>query len=120
MPRKLPVFIDASELKQILDNTKTQLFKDICITTFLTGMHLGELLSFKWNVVDLKNQIITIRNTREFTTKSKKERVIPINQELLIILKNRFPKIINYKLDEYVFWKVKDVKLNNDYVSKNF
>lgn len=120
IPKKIPVFIDASELKQILDNTKSQLFKDIFITGFLTGMRLGELLNLKWNAVDLKTKIITVRNTREFTTKSKKERVIPINQELLIVLKKRFPKVINYKLDEYVFWKMKDVKLNNDFVSKQF
>ncbi|MCH7963727.1 MAG: tyrosine-type recombinase/integrase [Bacteroidetes bacterium] len=120
IPIKLPVFINARELKQILDKTESKLFRDIFIAAFLTGARLGEILNLKWNGVDLTNQILTVKNTVEFTTKNKRERVIPINSELQIILKHRFPKVIDLKLDEFVFWKVKGVKLNNDYVSKKF
>lgn len=120
IPNKIPAFINPGDIKQILDNTDSKLFKDIFITAFLTGMRLGEILNLKWNAVDLIDQILTVKNTREFTTKNKRDRIIPINQELKIIIKNRFPKVIDLNIDEFVFWKIKGVKLNNDYVSKNF
>ncbi|MCH7963737.1 MAG: site-specific integrase [Bacteroidetes bacterium] len=120
MHKPKPTYLTPAELQIILGNTSAAYLKDIFVFAFNSGLRLGELLNLKWNAVDLKKRVVTVRNTPEFNTKNKMDRVIPINQELFIVLKNRYPKVIDYKLNEYVFWKVKGVKLNNDFVSKQF
>ncbi len=77
MAKKLPVFISEIEFQLILGNTAEPFLKDLFLTAFYTGMRLGELLNMKWDWIDLNQNIITIKNTKTFTTKSKKERIIP-------------------------------------------
>ncbi|MEJ2614304.1 MAG: tyrosine-type recombinase/integrase [Ignavibacteriaceae bacterium] len=56
-------------------------------------------------------------NTEEFTTKGKRERVIPINETLYPLLQKRLPKVINIKFDDLVFHK-NGFKYNGDYISR--
>jgi len=83
-------------------------------------MRLGEIINLKWNAVDLTAKTILVCNTEQFTTKSKKERIIPISKKIFDLLNRRIPKIISIKNDEYVFPKMKGIKYNEDYVSKSF
>ena len=78
--KSFPVFITLTEFQIILVNTKEEYLKCIYTTAFFTGMHLGELLNMKWNWIDLQQNIIKVQCTETFSTKSKKERIIPINQ----------------------------------------
>ena len=57
--------------------------KNIIICALNTGMRKGEIISLKWNDIDLKNDIITIHQTN---SKSKKQRKIPINSVLRKLL----------------------------------
>ncbi len=118
VPQSFPVFITESELIEILNNTEMQLMKDIFTTAFYTGMRLGELLNMKWNWIDFTQNIITIKNSSEFNSKNKRERIIPIHQKILALLKNRF------QLGKYpnalVFNRYENIKLNEDFVSKQF
>lgn len=120
IPKSHPVFISEVELCMIIEKTKQQHLRDIFLAAFHTGMRIGELVNLQWNHVDLPERIIKVKNTTTFTTKSKKERIIPINEPLLLMLKNRLPKIRDIRDGEYVFWKIKGIKLNENYVSKNF
>ena len=118
---KNPVFITNDEFNLILNAVKEEFLRDFYITAFHTGMRAGELCNLEWNAVNLSERIITVKNTAEFTTKSKKERIIPINDTLYFVLKRRVPKIrtLNSERD-YVFYRIKGVKLTVDYVSKKF
>jgi integrase/recombinase XerD len=83
-------------------------------------MRLGELVNVKWSWVDLRENIIAVRCSDHFITKSKKERVIPISNFIQTIIRKKIPKIMNIKNDDYVFYRVKGVRLNENYVSKKF
>lgn len=115
-----PVFISKSEFQEILDNTKEQYLKDIFTTAFYTGMRLGELVNMKWSWIDLQNDLIKVQCSESFTTKSKKERIIPISSNIKNMLVNRFPKILSINNQGYVFTRIKDVKLNENFISKKF
>ncbi len=115
-----PVFISETELKTILENTQDAYLKDLFFTAFYTGMRLGELVNMKWSWVDLKQNQITVQCSEFFTTKSKKERIIPFNPNLKSIIINQFPKVFSIKNDEYVFSKLPGVKFNEDFISKQF
>jgi len=120
VPKTFPVFIDYKMLNIIMEKEKSLLMKDIYFTAFLTGMRLGELVNLKWNSVDMNTQVIKIECNRTFTTKSKKERIIPINKTLFELLRKRMPRIIDINQGEFVFCRQRGFKLNENYVSKSF
>lgn len=50
------------------------------------GLRRAEILSLTWADVDLDRGMLRIRNTATFTTKSGKERSVPVNQRLRDVL----------------------------------
>jgi site-specific recombinase XerD len=120
VPKPLPVFINNEELNNIVANTRTIDLRDIFITGFHTGMRLSEIINLKWSAINLAERTITVQNNESFTTKSKKERAIPINATLSNMLVKRYPKVLNINIDEYVFCKFPGVPYLKDFISKNF
>jgi len=120
VPKTLPAYFTYKELQQIIKVTERDILKDIFLTAFFTGLRAGELLNLRWNAVDFKNLLIRIENTDTFTTKNKRERIIPINKPLLSILKNRFPKIIDINKTDYVFGKSRGIPFDTEFISKKF
>jgi len=117
--KSFPVFISEAELILILNKTDNQLFKDIFTTAFFTGMRLGELLNMKYYWIDFNTKIITVKNSINFNTKNKRERIIPIHQKVSRILKKRI-SIGRQLQDNYIFHRYVGVKLNEDFISKQF
>lgn len=119
VPSNNPLFISESELNLILNKEPDKTLRDFYTFAFHTGMRLGEITNLKWNQVSFSDRIIKVINTDEFTTKGKKERVIPINQTLFPLLQKKLPQVVSIQNSNYVFNK-KDLKFNNDYISKKF
>ena len=119
VPKNNPIFINETELKQILYYIDIENMKDIYLLAYHSGMRLGEIINLRWNHVQLKEKIIQVINTSEFTTKGKKERVIPINETLFSLLQKRIPKVIHIQFNDYVFTK-NGFKYNGDYISRKF
>ncbi|MBK7105520.1 MAG: site-specific integrase [Ignavibacteriae bacterium] len=118
VPKSFPIFISESELIEILNNTDMQLMKDIFITAFYTGMRLGELLNMKWNWIDFSQNIIIIKNSNEFNSKNKCERIIPIHQKVKSIFQTLYQ--LSKDQNSLVFYRKKNIILNEDFVSKQF
>ena len=64
----------------------------------------------------LFKRIIKVANHIDFTTKSKKERTIPMNKKIIDILN----KLNNNRRSKYVFTKFNGTRFNADYISKQF
>ncbi len=114
--KSYPLFLSEAELILIINSTDKQLFKDIFITAFYTGMRLNEILSMTWQWIDLQTDVITVRNSQNFQTKNKKERIIPLHTRV----KEVFVKRYCPDLKELVFHRAPGVKLNPGFVSKSF
>lgn len=117
--KSFPVYLSEAELILILNNTEDQLLKNIFTTAFYTGMRLNEILNMKWNWIDFSQDIITVKNSDEFKTKSKRERIIPIHQKVKSILQGYFP-LGNQPKTNLVFYRKKNIILNGEYISKQF
>lgn len=82
-PKKLPVFVQENAMVQLLDNVvfensfKSQRDKLIIELLYGTGIRLSELINLKNSNIDIYNKSIKVLG------KGKKERIIPINNELL-------------------------------------
>ncbi len=118
LPKNHPAFISYIEFQQILDNTNSLLLKDFFTIAYFSGLRLSELTNLKWAAIDLNTRIIKVQNSETFTTKNKKERIIPTNDRVHKILINCFPKIFSH--NQYLFAKNSNEKLNEDYISKQF
>ena len=117
-----PVFIDTNEFQLILAQVKEDYLRVLYATALNTGMRRSELINLKWGVVDFQNRIITVKNTSDFTTKSGKERIIPMNTILLAMLSEYKPKIVGIdgSKNRYLFTRIENIKLAEDFVSKKF
>jgi integrase/recombinase XerD len=117
--KSFPVYLSEAELILILNKTDDQLLKVIFTTAFYTGMRLNELLSMKWNWIDFTQEVITIKNSNEINTKNKRERIIPIHTEVKKIFQGHF-QISGFNKNCFVFFRKSSIKLNGDFISKQF
>jgi integrase/recombinase XerD len=114
--KHIPEFIGVEELNKIIDLTDNLILKDIFVTAFYTGLRQSELINLKWNSIDFSNNIITVKNSDDFTTKSKKERIIPMNNIVIQLMK----RLKKSSTADYIFPNAKNYKFHPDTVSKKF
>lgn len=117
--KSFPVYLSEAELIQILNKTDDQLLKNIFTTAFYTGMRLNEILNIKWSWINFSQDIITVKNSDDFKTKSKSERIIPIHHKVKSILLGYFPLGTQPKND-LIFYRKNNIKLNGEFISKQF
>jgi len=80
-------------------------------------MRLRELTNLKWNEVDFKSGNILVKNDKSFSTKSKKDKILPMNHKIKMLLEDKRNDSFD---NRFVFSKTAGIKFNNDYVSKSF
>lgn len=99
VPSKFPKYLTAEEVGRLIsaieDYTRTKdclrigevvwLIPVIKANAYL-GLRVGELCNLKWSDVDLKRRCLTVRNRDGFSTKSGKDRVVPIADAPLRVL----------------------------------
>ena len=111
----LPVFFNVGELENILTATKDPIFQDLFTFAFYTGTRLSEIINLRWSNINLQNREIVIGD-KDFTTKSKKQRTIPMCNRVYDILerkhKNDFFEFVFHKPNGFLFCK--------HYVSRKF
>jgi integrase/recombinase XerD len=120
LPRPLPVFISQADLQTILERTETQDLRDIFTTAFHTGMRRGEIVNLKWESVDLTANILKVESTQSFSTKWKKERIIPLNNTMVGVLTRRESARDPRISSELVFSTKKGRPYNGEFVGKKF
>lgn len=88
-------YLTEDEIQRLLASCDSRIYP-IVLTALLTGMRKEEILSLKWDNIDLKNGYIHVEKT-----KNGERRDIPINATLLKTLREIY---INRRIDtQYVF-----------------
>jgi integrase len=101
-PRVDAPFITLNDVEKVLNNIPHPETRTIVIIAFYTGMRRGEIMAMRWSSVDFERRLITVRNTETFTTKSKKQRTIPMNDECYDALRGQW----NNRKDEVMIFTV--------------
>jgi len=78
-------------------------------------MRLSELASLQWTAVDLASQVLHVCNSDVFTTKNRRNRGIPMSDEVVQLLTFRKDRAGS----ELVF-NLKGRRMTKDYISKKF
>lgn len=98
------------EYKKLLSVISDESFKYLVLFGYYTGCRVGELVNLQWNDINLKEKFIEIRNKEKFTTKTGKNRKIPISKKLLTII-NEMKKA---KGEDFVFMQKHGKKFTKD------
>ncbi len=117
--KSYPAFITESQLLIIISNTRYQHLKDIFYVAFYTGLRLGELINMKWSWVDFSQNHIVVTCSKEFQTKNKKDRTVPMAAKARSVLINRFQSNL-HNPNEFVFYHTRGKRLYQEAISKQF
>lgn len=101
LPEKQPLYFTFEEYQKLCTVIEDQQFKDLVMIAINTGMRLMELLTLRWDQINLRDNIITLNN-REHITKSKRIRSIPINEITYKILNRLFETHDDFYVFDYL------------------
>jgi len=87
LPKNPPVFLNDEQVESLLDTAKGSYLYPMIATAIYAGLRVKELMYLEWNDIDFEKNIIRIINKDSFSPKSKKFRIIPLNNKLKSILK---------------------------------
>lgn len=109
----VPLYLTKDDFKSVLACEGDPDLRDLYLCAVTTGMRLGELKALRWDDVDFARRQILIRNTDKFTTKSGRNRTIPMNARLVDLMARRGRK------GPLVFY-FRNKALTKDIVSRHF
>lgn len=85
-PELQPPHFTKDEFRTLLQTIGDMDFREFCICAVSTGLRLSELTSLQWTDIDLVWKVIHVRNSDTFITKSRKNRIVPMNEQLWQLL----------------------------------
>lgn len=115
VPENKPLYISQENIALILQSIDDQYFRTIILFAYLTGCRLAEILHVEWSDIDLSNGVLMIRNKKDFTVKSKKERGIPLHTLLIDGLTN-----FTRRSETLLFSDLNGKGFRSQYISKKF
>jgi len=96
--RDLPFFTQG-EFQRVIDAIPEEWLRAVVMFAATTGMRQGEILSLRWDQVDLRARMVRIGNNATFHTKTGKRRAIPLSETALWVLKG----LPTHTASDYVF-----------------
>ena len=85
-------FLSIEEIEKVREITKGTTLEMLTLTALYTGMRRAELINLKYEDIDLEKRLVYVKHRDGFTTKSKKERVIPLHANLANIYQRHTKK----------------------------
>jgi integrase len=92
-------YFTKEDFKTLISTIPDKDFRDLVIVAVNTGLRLNELLNLHWKHIDFTDCVIRIQNSETFQTKSKRNRVVPMNKVVLSILSEKSKSVTG----DYVF-----------------
>ncbi len=84
-----PSYLSKDDFRQLMKVVLNEDLKALYMCAVSTGLRLGELTALQWTDIDPVSRVIHIRNSDTFTTKSRRNRVVPMSDQLCTILARR-------------------------------
>jgi integrase len=120
LPDQPPIYFKRDDLEKLLGQIQECWLKDVVVFAVMTGLRRGEIANLQWRDVNLEKRIISIHSSPTFRTKFGKNRLVPLNESAVQLLRIRmglstsdfvfslndkkiFPGWIQAKFKRYVF-----------------
>jgi integrase len=114
VPEQEPRFLSHAEFEALMDVVDDAQMKRIIVLALCTAMRLGEIMSLRWQDVEFGSGVISLKNRNDFTLKTKRRRLIPLNGTAMRLLSS-LPRH-----SEYVFPGKTGLPDSTGWVSKRF
>lgn len=114
VPKTYPRYLTKDEIELLCEKSKLKWLKNVITFAFNTGMRRNEIINLQWEDVHLDQGYLIVKNNETFSTKSKKDRLIPLTKVVFDLL-NTLPKH-----SRYVFTNGPKPKLYPNYVTQCF
>lgn len=110
------MFYSIEDFNKLINAIDERDLKDLTIFAVNTGLRQGELITLEWRQINIDEKTLILDN-RTHLTKAKKVRTVPLNNNAVNILLERFKE----KSDKhnYVF-SYKGNMINQDYLSRYY
>jgi integrase len=89
VPEIQPAYFSRLEFSELLKAIEERDFRELVFFAVSTGFRLGEIIALQWGDVDFAAKLVQVRNSATFTTKSKKNRAVPMTGPLYAMLLGR-------------------------------
>ena len=123
IPAKFERFLTPEELELLIGTIaasgQTHWLIPVIRVTAKLGLRRGEVCALRWKSVDLENRLITVENTEDFTTKTGRERIVPISNETWEILSDLKKQVDGLNPEDHVFKHTKG-PLTGNYLTRKF
>jgi len=109
VPKGLARYFTLEELRKTMAALPTAMLRHLVGFAFLTGMRRAELCHLRWRDVDMERRLVLVRNSGTWTTKSKKERLLPLSDAAMKVLQDareendKIPYRVSSEMASYVF-----------------
>lgn len=98
-PGMKPAFMSITDIERLLARMSNGTLRDFVIFAINTGARRGEILSLKWDAVDIEHRFIVIRATDKIKTKTGRDRTIPLTDGAMSVIARRRTTVSG----EYIF-----------------
>ncbi|MBA4405692.1 hypothetical protein C0389_00290 [bacterium] len=102
IPQKQPLFFSEKEFQNLIASISDKDILDIVIFAVQTGLRQMELITLRWNQINLNERYVILDNIQHLT-KSKRVRTIPLSHLAFEILSRRIADQLRNLHPEYVF-----------------
>lgn len=89
IPEATPTYFSKEAFQTLMKSISEPWLREIIIIGTLTGMRRGEIVNLQWEDIDVRNRIISIQSSPTFKTKNGKRRLIPMNDLVYTLLRNK-------------------------------
>ncbi len=114
IPQSPPKFFTEKQLYEITEAIDFVPLKEIVIFSANTGLRLDEIMNVKWSDFNMIEKTVRISNKTDFHTKNKRERTLPLNEVVLLLLNNIERKC------EYIFCTLTGGKRDKHFITRKF
>lgn len=114
IPQSEPIYLIEEDYMALICVIRWPWLKYLVTLAVNTGLRRGELVNLRWDHIDFDNRVLKVANTSVFQTKSRRERLVPLNLTAMALLEGLSRR------SEYVFAGDRGRKLDDEHVSRKF
>jgi integrase len=114
LPQMRPLYLTPEDFQKLLSVIQYDWFRDLVRFAVATMMRVGEIVNIKWSSIDLEWRLILVENTETYRTKTRKSRVVPMNDWVYYFLAQKERK------SEHIFTFPNGKSLRVGYLSTRF
>ncbi len=86
IPQVDPLYFTQDQLQTLIASISNETFRALILFGYFTGCRLSEIAHLTWDNIDFSQRMVSVKNSKEFTTKSQRNRRIPICDSLITVL----------------------------------